>query len=85
VIATDWGGPAIHVTDETGIRVPVISRDGFISGLSEAMLRLADSPELRRKMGQAGLQRVRGNLYDWNQKTDRLLEIYAELISSPMV
>jgi glycosyltransferase involved in cell wall biosynthesis len=83
VIATDWGGPAIHVTDETGIRVPVNSRDGFIKGLSDAMLRLADSPDLRRRMGQAGLQRVRTNLYDWNQKTDRLLEIYAELISSP--
>jgi glycosyltransferase involved in cell wall biosynthesis len=33
-------------------------------------------------MGRAGIERVRGNLYDWNQKTDRLLEIYAELIGS---
>jgi glycosyltransferase involved in cell wall biosynthesis len=80
VIATDWGGPAIHVTDSTGIRVPSTSRPDFIRGLADAMLRLADSPELRKQMGQAGLQRVRTNLYDWNQKTDRLLEIYAELI-----
>jgi len=80
VIATDWGGPAIHVTDSTGIRVPPTSREDFIGGLADAMLRLADSPELRRQMGQAGLQRVRTNLYDWNQKTDRLLEIYAEII-----
>ncbi len=80
VIATDWGGPAIHVTDSTGIRVPPTSREEFTRGLADAMLRLADSPELRRQMGQAGLQRVRTNLYDWNQKTDRLLEIYAELI-----
>ncbi|MGD0463027.1 MAG: glycosyltransferase family 4 protein [Tepidisphaeraceae bacterium] len=80
VIATDWGGPAIHVTDSTGIRVPPTSREDFIGGLVDAMLRLADSPELRRQMGQAGLERVRTNLYDWNQKTDRLLEIYAEII-----
>jgi glycosyltransferase involved in cell wall biosynthesis len=82
VITTNWGGPAIHVTDETGIRVNPDSQEGFVRGLSEAMLRLANSPELRRQMGQAGIQRVRGNLYDWNQKTDRLLEIYAELIGS---
>jgi glycosyltransferase involved in cell wall biosynthesis len=82
VIAADWGGPAIHVADATGIRVPPASRDGFIRGLADAMLRLAGSPELRRQMGRAGLDRVRTNLYDWNQKTDRLLEIYAEIIAA---
>ena len=30
-------------------------------------------------MGRAGMERVRTNLYDWNQKTDRLLQIYAEI------
>ena len=81
VIATDWGGPAIHVTDETGIRVPPTTRDGFIQGFADAMLRLARDGDLRHKMGQAGLQRVQTNLYDWGQKTDRLLEIYAEVLS----
>jgi hypothetical protein len=35
-------------------------------------------------MGKAGMERVRGNYYDWNQKTDRLLEIYAELVGVPV-
>jgi len=82
VIATDWGGPAIHVTDATGIRVPPTTRDGFIQGFADAMLRLARDPGLRRQMGQAGLQRVQANLYDWGQKTDRLLEIYAEVLAA---
>jgi glycosyltransferase involved in cell wall biosynthesis len=82
VITTNWGGPAIHVTDATGIRVSPDSQEGFIRGLSEAMLRLARSPELRAQMGQAGMDRVRSNYYDWNQKTDRLLEIYAEVIAN---
>jgi len=81
VIATDWGGPAIHVTDETGIRVPPTTRDGFIQGFADAMLRLARDGDLRHQMGHAGLQRVQTNLYDWSQKTDRLLEIYAEVLS----
>jgi len=82
VIATRWGGPAIHVTDATGIRVEPNSEEGFVRGWSEAMLRMAESPELRRQMGQAGIERVRTCLYDWNQKTDRLLEIYAEMIAA---
>jgi glycosyltransferase involved in cell wall biosynthesis len=80
VIATDWGGPSLHVTDETGIRVPPNSRQGFVKSLSDAMLRLANSPELRQSMAQAGRRRVTGNLYDWGSKTDRFLEIYAELL-----
>jgi len=81
VIATDWGGPAIHVTDATGIRVSPTTRDGFIQGFAAAMLRLARDGDLRRRMGQAGLQRVQTNLYDWSQKTDRLLEIYAAVLA----
>ena len=81
VITTDWGGPAEHVTDETGIRVAPTSRDGFIQGFADAMLRLARDGELRRRMGQAGLQRAQTNFYDWSQKTDRLLEIYAEVLA----
>jgi glycosyltransferase involved in cell wall biosynthesis len=85
VIATNWGGPAIHVTDETGIRVSPDSEEGFVKGFSEAMLRLAASPELRAKMGHAGLERVRGNLYDWNQKADKFLEIYSEVLAAQRV
>jgi glycosyltransferase involved in cell wall biosynthesis len=46
------------------------------------MLRLARSPELRKQMGAAGIARVGTNFYDWNQKVDRFLEIYAELIAA---
>jgi glycosyltransferase involved in cell wall biosynthesis len=80
VIATDWGGPATHVSDETGIRVKPDSKQGFVKGLADAMLRLAASPELRHSMGAAGKKRVGENLYDWDAKTARFLEIYSELL-----
>jgi glycosyltransferase involved in cell wall biosynthesis len=80
IIAADWGGPASHLTDETGIRVKPDSREGFTDGLAGAMLRLAGSPETRAEMSKAAKLRVKSNLYDWNQKTDKLLEIYAEFI-----
>ena len=47
VVATRWGGPGVHVNDATGIRVDPDSREGFIAGLADAMIRLALSPELR--------------------------------------
>jgi glycosyltransferase involved in cell wall biosynthesis len=39
------------------------------------MLKLAQSPDLRRKMGRAGQERVR-KYFDWERKVDRIVEIY---------
>jgi glycosyltransferase involved in cell wall biosynthesis len=82
VVCTDWGGPASHVSNDAGIKVKPQTPQQFVQGLAEAMSKLADSPEIRRQMGEAGRKRVRENLYDWNQKADRLLQIYAELIDA---
>lgn len=80
VVATRWGGPGVHVNDATGIRVAPDSREGFIQGLADAMIRLALSPELREEMGRAAIRRVASGTYDWDRKIDRFLEIYAETI-----
>jgi glycosyltransferase involved in cell wall biosynthesis len=80
VVATRWGGPGVHVDDATGIRVSPDTREGFISGLADAMIRLALSPELRDEMGRAAIRRVESGTYDWDRKIDRFLEIYAETI-----
>jgi glycosyltransferase involved in cell wall biosynthesis len=80
VITSRWGGPEVHVDDATGIRVAPSSRDEFISGLTEAMLRLARSPGLRAEMGAAGRERVLSGWYTWERKIDRILEIYSETL-----
>ena len=80
VITTDWGGPAVHVDEASGIRVAPASHEGFVSGLAEAMLRLARSPELRSRMGRAARERVQGGTYTWDRKIDRILEIYRETL-----
>ena len=56
------------------------SRQGFIDGLAEAMIELANAPAKRRQLGAAASARVRGGYYDWDSKTDRVLEIFAELL-----
>ena len=81
VIATNWGGPADYLDSTCGILVEPSSREGFVKGLTEAMLKLAQSPELRESMGSAGYSRVR-ELFDWERKVDRMIEIYQQTIDN---
>lgn len=82
VIATRWGGPAEYINASCGILVEPCSRTGFVDGLADAMLQLARSPELRRKLGEGGQQRVREDHFDWSSKADRVLSILVETAAS---
>lgn len=81
VIATNWGGPADYVNSSCGILVEPASKEGFVKGLTDAMLKLAQSPELRLSMGCAGRERVREH-FDWERKVDRILEIYQQTMDA---
>lgn len=55
VVASDYGGlPEIVTNGEEGLVVPA----GQVEPLAEALRRLSGAPELRRRMGKAGRQRV---------------------------
>lgn len=75
VIATDWGGPADYLDADCGILVPPTGRGPFIDGLADAMVRLADDPELRGRMGKAGRAKIERE-YDWDAKAGQILELY---------
>ena len=81
VIATNWGGPGDYLNSSWGILVEPASKEGFVRGLTDAMLKLAQSPELRPSMGCAGRERVRQH-FDWERKVDRILEIYQQTIDA---
>lgn len=80
VIVTNWCGPAQYVTPECGFRVDPNSHEEFVSGLADAMFALSESPNLRRRMGEAGQQRVKTEYFDWDSKADRMLEIFEEVV-----
>ncbi len=81
IVATNWGGPADYVDSTCGILVEAVSKEGFIKGMSDAMLKLGQSPELRQSMGTAGRERVRQQ-FDWERKVDRMIEIYQQTIDT---
>jgi len=83
VISTDWGGPADYVDDSCGILVPLESREQLVSGLVNAMERLARDAKLREQMGKAGRLKVEQQ-YTWNGKITHILEFYREAIAGEL-
>ncbi len=79
-ITTNWGGPASIVDSRCGILVDPTSPEEFTEGLSKAMIRLAESSQLRDQMAEAAKQRVREDYFDWQSKCDRMIEIFAETL-----
>jgi glycosyltransferase involved in cell wall biosynthesis len=81
VIATNWGGPADYLNSRCGILVKPASKEGFVKGLTDAMLKLAQSPEFQQSMGRVGRERVLQH-FDWERKVDRILEIYQQTMDA---
>lgn len=81
IVTTKWAGPANYVDSTCGILVEPTSREAFINGLVMAMIQLAESAELRLQMRDATMQRITKNYFDWDSKTDRVLEILKETLA----
>jgi glycosyltransferase involved in cell wall biosynthesis len=79
VIATNWGGPADYLDPTCGILVDPSNPGSIRNGFTQAMQTLKDDPAQGSRMGAAGRLRVE-QFYDWNQKIDRILEVYQQAI-----
>lgn len=77
VVGTAWGGPLDYITTESGILVNPTPRVGFAERLAEAFIYLADNPEVRAAMGEAG-KHIAETEYNWERKIDAIQEVYAE-------
>ena len=75
VIATAWGGPLDYLDETCGILVEPDSREALVAGFATGMKTLAQSHQLRTRMGEAGYARAR-QYFDWQRKIDQILELY---------
>jgi len=78
VICLELGGPAVQVTEETGIKVPAITPAQVVSDLAKAMHRLAQEPALRACMAEAGQKRVVEEFL-WDKKGEWMNTVYTTL------
>ena len=76
VIAVDWGGPADYLDASCGILVPPLSARHVMLAMSEALVKLARDPDLRRRLGAQGRVKVEQE-FDWEKKIDAILSAYA--------
>ena len=70
------------VDEHCGILVDPTTKAGFIQGFSDAMLKLASSPELSAQMGAAGVERVKTNYFDWKSKCDAVVEVFHKTLEA---
>jgi glycosyltransferase involved in cell wall biosynthesis len=78
VICFDLGGPAMQITEETGVKVPAGRPAQAVRDLAEAMRRLAHDPPLRRRLGDAGKRRSLAT-YQWEHKGEFLDTMYRQV------
>ncbi len=78
VVCFNLGGPAVQVTDEAGIKVSAVSPEQAISGLADALARLANDPAFRAKLRSAARERVKDH-FAWDEKGKFLATIYKDV------
>jgi glycosyltransferase involved in cell wall biosynthesis len=78
VVCLDLGGPALQVTEETGIKVPAISPEQVVRDLADAFYKLASDPQLRARLSLGARKRVQEH-FNWDKKGLFMTKLYDSL------
>ena len=79
VVCLDLGGPALHVTQGCGIKVPADNPDQSVNDLAQALESLYDNRDLRCRMAESARRRANG-IYHWDRLGERLNDIYRQAL-----
>ncbi|MEA5506343.1 glycosyltransferase [Halotia wernerae UHCC 0503] len=79
VICLDLGGPSVQVTAENGLKIQAHTPEQAVQDIAQAMMCLAQDPELRLRMGHAGQKRV-VQFFKWDVKAESLAQLYEEMV-----
>jgi glycosyltransferase involved in cell wall biosynthesis len=78
VICLDLGGPALQVSEATGIKILAISPPQVVADLASALKQLAGDPPRRARLGEAARAAMQEK-YNWDRKGEQLAEVYARI------
>ena len=79
VLCLDVGGPAVQVTEDTGIRVPARSPMQAVEDLAAALMTFASDRTLCSAMGAAGRRRISEH-FNWDAKGAQMTAVYAAAV-----
>ncbi|HVV17412.1 MAG TPA: glycosyltransferase family 4 protein [Polyangia bacterium] len=75
-VVVDYGGPAELVTETTGFRVPLGTREEIIARVRVVLGKLAAEPARARAIGERARARV-FSLFTWDHKARQTLAVYS--------
>lgn len=78
VITTDYGGPAVFINEECGIKISLKNYDTYVHDLAVAMRLLIDNPMLRKQMGNNARYRVKKE-FSLAEMEKQAVELYATI------
>lgn len=78
IICIDTSGMHVITDDECAIRIPPINFEDSVRRMADGIVRLAESPGLRREMGDAARTRIEGN-FMWCQKGVFMSKLLSDL------
>jgi glycosyltransferase involved in cell wall biosynthesis len=81
VICLDLGGPALQVTEETGIKIAAITPDQAAADIAAALEQIAGDSLRRAQLGQAGRLRIERH-FNSEMLGDQLALLYARLVGT---
>lgn len=81
VICLNIGGPAIHVTEETGFKISVQTPQQVIDDLAAAMVQISGDSDLWQRCSQAGQERAQTQ-FSWESKGLAQAQLYQELLEA---
>ncbi|UZP67615.1 glycosyltransferase family 4 protein [Desulfovibrio mangrovi] len=79
VVTTDYGGPAVSVDAEVGVKIPICKKDVYIKELALACEELIVNVDKRIAMGKAARERVEA-CYSRNYIGGEIYDLYDECL-----
>lgn len=80
IVCLKAGGPDILVCDDCGFKVDIRNPRQVIEDFSDALIKLAENPDLRFQMAQRAKAHLLGS-YTWEEMGHRMNRIYEEVVS----
>ncbi len=74
-LVVDYAGPGELVEEGLGFKVALSDRAGIVAGFRAELARLAEAPELLRRIGAAGRRRVETS-FTWQAKAGQIARVY---------
>jgi exopolysaccharide biosynthesis WecB/TagA/CpsF family protein len=80
ILTLDHQGVATFVPADAGIKIPVTNPRETVRGIGEGIRWLAQNPEARRRLGQAG--RAFTETQTWEKRAEWMSKLYGEVLSA---